>query len=191
MYLPSVEIFFENNAYGKNIKSKSLQDILEAVVPVQEKITVGQSDINEPLRIRHDMRLLCEPGAAEGVLAVYGNGGRNNSAVKVQIPSKIRQIIARNARAGSRFMKRRHQQIQFAAMPSDKEAPKMYFIAEQELCIREFDIVCMGETIEGIVYREWWKINVNDEKSAELIRMELGRGISSRFLKKPPCLRLD
>jgi len=191
MYIPSVDAFFYNTDNDGGVRHKTLQDILARALPVQEEFAVNENDISEPFRIRHDMRLNFEEGAIDGVLTVHGRDGKHSSAIRVPIPDKVRQKFAGVNTKKGRFRKHYRQRIQLPAMPSADEAPTMYSVAEQSLLIREFSIICMGEKIGGTVYREWWKINVDNEKNAELVRMELGRGISSRFLKNTPRLRLD
>ncbi len=182
MYIPDIGLFYETKGEKK---AKSINELLVTAVPVQEEITVEDSDINKPFMIKHDLRVFCEVkrGFAEpwGVLGVF-SGGRQKAAARVKLPPKLSTAVAKEKRV-------RHNRIWFPA--AIKEPAKMYITAGGDIAIREFRVFVMGALLEGVIYREWWKIDENDAKSAALERMEIGCGISDGFFGKQPRLRLD
>jgi hypothetical protein len=177
MYIPNIELFYS----AEGIETpKDIREILEADVPRQEILELENEDISKPVIIEHDIRLLCSYGSYEGILSVYGKG-KHGTAARVLLPEKIKRQIHRYGR--------KRQKIWFPVELVDP--PLLYWLSGDEIYIREFFLKSMGEVLNGVIYREYWRICDNDEQAGTIERMEIGCGISLEKFKKLPRLRLD
>ena len=187
MYVPNVGLFFEKNGKGKDV-----EELLNAETPKQEEIFLEEQDIAGQGEFVPNPELalvfrFARNGGWNAVFAVT-EGRKTLAACPVEVTSHISKHAIRAVKAG--VAKRKG----FVKLPVILlENPKITFSDDRSMCIREFAVSSMGVIINGVVYREWWDID-SEENRATLSRAEIGKEFSSQKwenLKKQSCLLLD